>query len=202
MIENEGVVPSIVVVKPSLNKPGRSLGIRYYDRIPGVLNSLSATHAASSAALSIAQKYANENSRRWNRFATYNWRFTCNEFVADVLTEAGLNIPLTIRTNKLGIEVARPPLAGEWGNPEFEIAGWEIVNSPQPGDVVAVPAIGEGYSGHVGIVSSVYFDADGNLYGTSISQSSETQTVRETKWPFDLPNSRPVFRRPVSKLDS
>jgi len=32
---------------------------------------------------------------------------------------------------------AWPPTAGTFGNPNASIPGWSIVNSPQPGDIVA-----------------------------------------------------------------
>jgi hypothetical protein len=48
--------------------------------------------------------------------------------------------------------------AGQWGDPSYDIPGWEVVAEPQPGDVAAYsdPYYTQGSSpatGHVGIVA-------------------------------------------------
>lgn len=47
---------------------------------------------------------------------------------------------------------AWPPTAGTFGNPNANIPGWEIVSSPQPGNIVAQQRAYSDASGHVGII--------------------------------------------------
>ncbi len=205
-IENEGVKPSVAGNKISPDKLSKSLGIRYYDLSnpnktlqttvdkPISRNQLSATNLAQQV-IEIGRRYAHENSGRWS-VARYG-SFTCNIAVADILIEAGVKVPVTTRTNMFGNEVSRPPLAGEWGDSASIIPGWEVVTIPKPGDIVAIAEEGHGYSGHVGIVSSVNVNQDGTLTGTTISQSSYTDTIVENDWGFRPDNIGQVFWRPT-----
>jgi cell wall-associated NlpC family hydrolase len=115
----------------------------------------------------------------------------CNVFVYHVLTQAGLPVPLVTREsvewNGKRLEEKSPPLANEWADPNFKIPHWEVVTIPREGDIAAQR--GEGGSGHVGIVIS------GNR---TISQSSDTDLVEDTKWGFRDENAgKMVFRRYV-----
>lgn len=47
-----------------------------------------------------------------------------------------------------------PVTAGQWADPNYNVPGWQIVNSPQAGDVVAIGANFSDASGHVGIMIS------------------------------------------------
>jgi hypothetical protein len=79
----------------------------------------------------------------------------CNKFVADVLTMAGVPGALVPkRPGIIGAILKRPPLAGEWANPNFNIPGWAVVTdgSVQRGDIIAEPHEYSDASGHVGIV--------------------------------------------------
>jgi hypothetical protein len=88
----------------------------------------------------------------------------CNKFVYDVTKEAGAK-PIVIGKDGK----PRPPLAGEWADPNTKIANWRVLKpgeTPQPGDVAAYPLThlpGHApYTGHSGIVTSV--DSDGTVH--------------------------------------
>ncbi len=104
----------------------------------------------------------------------------CNLFVEEMLLDNGYTVP---RMN--GILNNYGPVAGQWGNPLVDIPGYSVVTSPQPGDIVAEAHNYSNATGHVGIVSGS---------GTSVSQSSLTNTVVNNDWGF-RPANTPVFRR-------
>jgi hypothetical protein len=85
----------------------------------------------------------------------------CNKYVYDVTKEAGAEPSIVGSDGK-----ARPPLAGEWADPNTKIANWELLGQneePQPGDVAAYKLPGHAsYTGHSGIVTSV--DSDGSVH--------------------------------------
>ena len=58
----------------------------------------------------------------------------------------------------------RAPTAGELASPGLKIATWDVVSSPQRGDIAAYKLSGGGtsYSGHSGIVTSV--DSNGFVH--------------------------------------
>lgn len=124
-------------------------------------NSESAKGSPPKSKKEISQKAAKtlENakdkvgSREWAR-ATAKDNFgegtnKCNKFVADVLEESGVDVPDTAggipiwRTNK--------PYANQWADRDFEIKGFDVVDEPQEGDIVAFQ--NPDGLGHVGIVS-------------------------------------------------
>lgn len=117
----------------------------------------------------------------------------CNLFVCEVGNAAGLPIPQNYFQGKY------PPLAKHWGDPSAVIPGWEVVTSPQPGDVAAISDVGPApgasrfdhlnISGHVGIVTGP---------GTTISNSNLAGQVVENDWGF-RPDQKGqvVFRRYV-----
>ncbi|MXS72119.1 RHS repeat-associated core domain-containing protein [Flavobacteriaceae bacterium W22] len=77
----------------------------------------------------------------------------CNLFVDEVLEETGIYTP-----NDNGIlglvGFGTPVTAGQWADPNFIVPGWEIVTSPQAGDIVAISANFSDATGHVGIMIS------------------------------------------------
>jgi hypothetical protein len=77
-------------------------------------------------------------------------RWKCNKFVHDVLLEAGLDMGLP--NGNLGFGGKYPINAGEWGDPNIEIKGWEVVPIPRKGDIAAYQANYTDASGHVGII--------------------------------------------------
>ena len=107
----------------------------------------------------IAKKY--ENSKKWaydakkDNFGEYTNK--CNKYVYDVLKEAGAS-PGTPNGNRLGRlfggEGTSPPTAEQWADSNYEIPGWDVVDSPQAGDVVAVSASFSDATGHVAIMLS------------------------------------------------
>ncbi|NML59095.1 hypothetical protein [Chryseobacterium cheonjiense] len=63
----------------------------------------------------------------------------CNLFVDDVLKETGINMPGPNELLSI-INFGTPITAGQWADPNYIISGWQVVNSPQPGDIVAASA--------------------------------------------------------------
>lgn len=119
----------------------------------------------------------------------------CNLFVYEVLKSAGTPVPMRVRWSwrNLG-NVSYPPLARQWADPDQVIPGWVIVKDPQPGDVAAMRINYTDATGHVGIVTGP---------GTTVSASSETDTVVENDWGF-RPGQKDavVFRRYVGVTPS
>jgi cell wall-associated NlpC family hydrolase len=99
----------------------------------------------------------------------------CNLFVYDVLTSAGLPVPLKEHYGWFNRTTLYPPLAGQWADPSVDIPGWVVVTSPQPGDVAAMKEDYSDASGHVAIVSGP------NL---TVSMSSDADMVVENDWGF------------------
>jgi hypothetical protein len=107
----------------------------------------------------------------------------CNKFVFDVLVEAGVTPPPKV---SMYLIFSRPPTAGEWASPKVEITNWEVVTSPQPGDVIAEAHEYADATGHVGIVvgPSLTVSAASNVGGVIV----------ENDWGFRTGQS-PTFRR-------
>lgn len=110
---------------------------------------------ARSRIAMIARKY--NGSRAWayaRRKDTFGPNTNkCNKFVYDVTKEAGAPALVMGSDGK-----PRPPLAGEWANPDISIPGWRVLGpneSPEPGDVAAWPHRYSDATGHSGIVVSV-----------------------------------------------
>jgi hypothetical protein len=100
----------------------------------------------------------------------------CNLFVDDVLRTYDIAPPYVSRgyfrdALDAGLYFnlpGRPILAGEWANRNFDILNWDIVTSPQVGDVAAYAKNYSDASGHVGIIG--YDEEKGGF--TLISASS------------------------------
>ena len=107
----------------------------------------------------------------------------CNQFVYDVMVEAGLVPKPTVPKYVLW---TRPPTAGEWATPSVAIAGWVVVTDPKPGDVVAEAHNYADATGHVGIVI-------GEKMTASASALAKGQIV-QNDWGFRT-DSKPTFRR-------
>lgn len=120
----------------------------------------------------IAKKY--ENSKEWAKNVSKDnfgaGTYKCNKFVYDVLKEAGAS-PGTPNGNRLarlfGGEGTSPPTASQWADPDYDIPDWNLVDSPQAGDVVSVRGDFVGATGHVGI-----------MIGPSQSIGANSTTVR------------------------
>ncbi|WP_428240554.1 RHS repeat-associated core domain-containing protein [Gynuella sp.] len=95
----------------------------------------------------------------------------CNQFVENMLEESGYRVPPM--HGLFGLTYG--PVAGDWGNPEVFIPGYQIVSEPQPGDIVGWSHQYSDATGNAGIVT-------GN--GLTTSQSSKTDTVVENDWGF------------------
>jgi hypothetical protein len=112
----------------------------------------------------------------------------CNQFVYEVLNEAGATVPLMER-RRWGIpRPSHPPLAGQWASTTVSISGWDVVSQPQPGDTISEAHDYADASGRVGIVSSI---APGGG-GTTISAAR--YAVLENDWGFRQ-GQNPTFRR-------
>jgi hypothetical protein len=92
------------------------------------------------------------------RFAAGTWK--CNQFVADQLKGAGMS-PIMLSEGS-----AEFMTANGWANKNHNIPGWEIVDSPLPGDVAAIPR--SGGSGHVGI-----YVEDRGYFNSSVMAANE-----------------------------
>jgi cell wall-associated NlpC family hydrolase len=117
--------------------------------------------------------------------------FKCNLFVYEMLNRAGAHVDPEARENSLGYLVEYPPLAGQWADPDFVIAGFEVLtvppDSPQPGDVVAVAHESSDASGHAGIV-----------VGPNTTVSARSDGVVQNNFGFRAEDQgKAVFRRYV-----
>lgn len=95
-----------------------------------------------------------------------SWK--CNIFVAHRLFDCGMPVP-AVQHGRLGLK-DWPPLANQWGNASFEIAGWSMFPSNgfiQPGMIAVAPLNGPNW--HVGIID---FD------GMAISAQRDSVTRR------------------------
>jgi hypothetical protein len=82
----------------------------------------------------------------------------------------------------------RPPLAREWADPSVAIEGWEVVESPMPGDVISEAHEYADATGHVGIV-----------VGPKETISATATTVVRNDWGF-RDGQKPTFRRLTKPL--
>lgn len=107
----------------------------------------------------------------------------CNKFVYDVMVDAKVKPPPTVSRWAV---LKRPPTAGEWADPNVAIQGWQVVRTPEPGDVVAEAHQYADATGHVGIV-----------VGTNKTVSASALVggvIVENDWGF-RPDNTPTFRR-------
>jgi RHS repeat-associated protein len=74
--------------------------------------------------------------------------YKCNKFVTDVCNAVGAHLDLNVDEHGN----AWPPLASTFGDPNVALPGWEIVQNPGPGDIVAQQRGYYNATGHVGII--------------------------------------------------
>jgi hypothetical protein len=115
----------------------------------------------------------------------------CFLFVASVLAQAGAD-PGTPNFHNLTF---RPPFAGQWADPTFNIPGWTVLGPDEawaPGDVVA-QQIGYGNaSGHVMIIG------DGNTFvGTGSHGNGPEGTIEQIPWQSSLTDNANVWKGPL-----
>ncbi len=176
------------------------------DRLANALargsSGLEISHAEiDRARLSIAEKALERvgSTERAQNVSKDNYRAganKCNLFVYDTLKEVEADPPLAnggAFFNWFGQGVPiYPVLAGQWADPDFDIAGWAAVEGrPQVGDVLAKRSRGGfllGFTGHV----AVFVGYEGNE-GRSVS-GREKAVVFEN-WPFDRPDKTYTVRR-------
>ena len=134
----------------------------------------------------IARSY--EKSENWLDHEGAN---KCNQFVYDVLTEAGHPPPLIggLR-GRLGLFAKYPPTAGQWATDYVD--GWEPVaggaDAARPGDVIAEQINYSDASGHVGIV----VDAPPNgRIASADSTADDPGTITLSDYGF---RTQPVYR--------
>ncbi|MEM0571856.1 RHS repeat-associated core domain-containing protein, partial [Salmonella enterica] len=109
----------------------------------------------------------------------------CNLFVSDVLKKADVKPPE--RDKKWLFFGGGPITAGTWADTTKDIPGFEIVNQPRPGDVVAISYDYSDATGHVAIVSD-----SNETIGAGGNGSHSTD------WPWNKersPQGTPVYRR-------
>lgn len=122
----------------------------------------------------------------------------CNLFVYEMLSAAGVHVPLR-EYDSWGPNRLAPPLAGEWANPKKDIPGFQVLtvppDVPQPGDVAAIAKVSWDATGHVGIVANA---PDGKPNWTV---SGRHDGVVHNDWGFrDENKGQVVFRRFVGPL--
>lgn len=89
--------------------------------------------------------------------------YKCNLFVCEVGDDVGVLIPLIN-----GSTIPRyPPIANQWANTGYSIAGWSIAEKPQPGYIWAKTG---SPSGHCGIV-----DYDGRVISAGPSNVNRNE---------------------------
>ena len=131
----------------------------------------------------------------------------CNQFINDVIVEAGGVKPLVPYKNEGGITGSlkalflRGPTASEWGDPTIKIPGWEIV---QPingtvvytaGDIIAVSR--PDGTGHVGIFVGL---PGGRTVVSANANVTPKGLITATQWGFrmfDEDSKRKIARRYV-----
>jgi hypothetical protein len=107
----------------------------------------------------------------------------CNKFVYDVVVEAKVKPAPEVSVYLI---FSRPPTAGEWADPKVTITGWDVVTTPQAGDVVAEAHRYADATGHVGIVVAA---------GLTVSAASTVGgVIVENDWGF-REGQTPTFRR-------
>ena len=109
----------------------------------------------------------------------------CNLFVNDILRLSGSNVPIMRRGFRTGAQFG--PTAAQWA--QGKVAGYEVVNNPQPGDIAAMELDYRDASGHVGIVTEP---------GKTISINTDLGgIVLESNWAFRGEDNKgtPVFLR-------
>ena len=105
----------------------------------------------------------------------------CSKFVFDILLWSLAGIYTRIHK---GNHV--PLLAEDWANKKLKIANFDVVSSPQPGDIISEANWSFNASGHCGIVT-------GNRLTTSAS--SIEHRIVENDWGFRNDDGRAVYRR-------
>lgn len=118
----------------------------------------------------------------------------CNKFVYDILKKTGI-APPRVNGNILKriVGLGSPVTAGQWADPNYSIPGWEIVTSPQAGDIVAISANFSDATGHVAIMIS-----STESVGAGHSEVHVTDFGSNTSHYSDFPGNKGyVYRRYV-----
>lgn len=103
----------------------------------------------------------------------------CNQFVDDKVRQSGGDLP-----QPNGWFGGNPIVAGQWADPSYQIEGWSVVQGPaQAGDIIAVKMNGNGYTGHVGIVT-----------GQGQTTSAGDKVILTNDWGFRA-GDNPTIRR-------
>lgn len=155
-----------------------------------------------------AEAFNNRFSEEWNKKALRVYEgqrgseyygpgdYKCNLFVYEMMKQAGARVELELRENKIGVQIAYPPLARHWADPSFAIPGFEVLtvppDVPQPGDVAAIKNVSFSASGHVGIVVGPPQSA------SNMTVSARADGAVHNDWGFrDENKGQVVFRRYV-----
>ena len=134
----------------------------------------------------VARKYAAAASTAWN-YAVAKGDFgrntnKCNQFVYEVVVEAGAKPYPRIGKGIPWVFSSRPLLAREWADRGLFVLGWPVVEVPQPGDVAAIATVYANATGHVAIVvgdrSAVSATATGVVLNDWGFRAGQTPTFR------------------------
>jgi hypothetical protein len=143
----------------------------------------------------IAQSLVND--QRWadkNQYEIYApGTNKCSVFVAYVLQQAGTDPGSPNFWARQFTFV--PPVAGQWGDPNYTIPGWQVLGPdeiPEPGDIVAQRIAYSDATGHVMIVG------EGNTFvGTGDSGNGPHGTIEEVPARSSLANDPRIPHGPL-----
>lgn len=124
----------------------------------------------------------------------------CNVFIDDILDASGV---YTSDPNGMGSGwgLGAPVTAGQWADPNYTVPGWQVVEFPQAGDIVAVKGNFSDASGHVAIMVSPTQSIGASQYEVHINDFGYSKS-----WLSHYPgNNGYIYRRyvgiPVVKMD-
>lgn len=143
-------------------------------------------HDVQAKRKSLAASAKRELRNKSDKWATKNNQPLCSTFAQDMMRENGM-APYDDHNLQ----------AGEWGNPEIQISGWEIVTDEtlQEGDVAAYKQQYSNATGHMGIVAEV----KGGMVLIYAGSSRYPNRIIATQMAYWQENYPMVIRRYIGK---
>ena len=174
--------------------PGVAVGDNVVNQLDEVI--ITATSSQSRVRENIAQSAEdNIGSTRWNydveKGSFPSGSNKCNLFCYDITTQAGASpgLPNGNSIKKFFGGDGYPPVASQWADPNYSIPNWDVVTTPQRGDVASMAIDYSDATGHVAIV--VALDA---TVGTS--STNNVEKIKRSDWGFrPAQKGKVVFRR-------